>query len=363
MLRRSSPRSRSETLAMAVPPNPCRQREGIYACSCAASSGCVVLSQRNSTPDQGCPGGSYTAAVRPDANSASPSPFLGLPEAEWLCANDLAFAIFDSFPVSPGHVLVITRRVVPTYFDCTAAEQVAVMALVGEVKKLLDERLEPKPDCYNVGFNAGAAAGQTVPHVHVHVIPRYAGDMPDPNGGVRHVIPRRATTWRGPGPRRYPLRRKAPGSRSLLARTAPSGRGSPTGSRARARSTCLHRSSKPLGSTTFARGSSGARWLPDDRQGARWSNPLIVVARIATTAMPRYDAIDLAWAISSSCTARTCSARSVATAIVLPSSAMNSTSYPLPSSCTSTTVPMSPAARPSSGRLHVSTAMSSSSIT
>jgi diadenosine tetraphosphate (Ap4A) HIT family hydrolase len=118
-----------------------------------------------------------------------PSPFLGLPEAEWLCANDLAFAIFDSFPVSPGHVLVITRRVVPTYFDCTAGEQAAVMDLVGEVKRLLDERLEPKPDGYNVGFNAGAAAGQTVPHVHVHVIPRYAGDMPDPRGGVRHVIP------------------------------------------------------------------------------------------------------------------------------------------------------------------------------
>jgi len=127
--------------------------------------------------------------MRPNATSPSPSPFLALPEAEWLCANGLCFAIFDSVPVSPGHVLVITRRVVPTYFDCTAAAQAAVMELVGEVKRLLDERLEPKPDGYNVGFNAGAAAGQTVPHVHVHVIPRYAGDMPDPRGGVRHVIP------------------------------------------------------------------------------------------------------------------------------------------------------------------------------
>ena len=127
--------------------------------------------------------------MRPDATSPIPSPFLGLPEAEWLCANELAFAIYDSFPVSPGHVLVITRRGVPTYFDCTAAEQAAVMVLVGEVKRLLDERLDPKPDGYNVGFNAGAAAGQTVPHVHVHVIPRYAGDMGDPRGGVRHVIP------------------------------------------------------------------------------------------------------------------------------------------------------------------------------
>ena len=128
---------------------------------------------------------------------AAPSPFLEVPEAEWLCANELAFAVFDSFPVSPGHVLVITRRVVPTYFDCTAAEQGALMALVGEVKRLLDERLDPKPDGYNVGFNAGAAAGQTVPHVHVHVIPRYTGDMSDPRGGVRHVIPEKGNYLAG----------------------------------------------------------------------------------------------------------------------------------------------------------------------
>ncbi|MCX7412189.1 MAG: DEAD/DEAH box helicase family protein [Planctomycetia bacterium] len=121
--------------------------------------------------------------------SAAPSPFVEVPEAEWVCANGLCFAIYDSYPVSPGHVLVITRRVVPTFFECTAAEQVALMELVGEVKALLDERLDPKPDGYNVGFNAGAAAGQTVPHVHVHVIPRYTGDMGDPRGGVRHVIP------------------------------------------------------------------------------------------------------------------------------------------------------------------------------
>ena len=119
----------------------------------------------------------------------APSPFLRIPESEWHCANALCFAIFDSFPVSRGHVLVITRRVVPTFFECTQPEQAALMELVGEVKRLLDQQLDPKPDGYNVGFNAGTAAGQTVPHVHVHVIPRYEGDMPDPRGGVRHVIP------------------------------------------------------------------------------------------------------------------------------------------------------------------------------
>jgi diadenosine tetraphosphate (Ap4A) HIT family hydrolase/HKD family nuclease len=117
------------------------------------------------------------------------SPFLDVPVGDWLCSNDFAFAIFDGFPVSPGHVLVTTRRIVETWFDATEAEQAALMALVKEVRHLLDLRLEPKPDGYNVGFNSGSAAGQTVPHVHIHVIPRYLGDMPDPRGGVRHVIP------------------------------------------------------------------------------------------------------------------------------------------------------------------------------
>jgi superfamily II DNA or RNA helicase/diadenosine tetraphosphate (Ap4A) HIT family hydrolase/HKD family nuclease/SOS-response transcriptional repressor LexA len=117
------------------------------------------------------------------------SPFLAVPAGDWLCSNDLAFVIFDGFPVSPGHVLVTTRRVVETWFDATDEEQAALMALVKEAKRLLDLRISPKPDGYNVGFNSGAASGQTVPHVHIHVIPRYHGDMPDPRGGVRHVIP------------------------------------------------------------------------------------------------------------------------------------------------------------------------------
>jgi diadenosine tetraphosphate (Ap4A) HIT family hydrolase/HKD family nuclease len=130
---------------------------------------------------------SHLPAPLPPAAGASP--FLEIPERDWLCHNPLAFAVFDRFPVTPGHVLVITRRVVPTYFDCTAEEQAALMALVVEVRQRLDAQLRPAPDGYNVGFNAGPAAGQTVPHVHIHVIPRYAGDMPDPRGGVRHVIP------------------------------------------------------------------------------------------------------------------------------------------------------------------------------
>jgi superfamily II DNA or RNA helicase/diadenosine tetraphosphate (Ap4A) HIT family hydrolase/HKD family nuclease len=117
------------------------------------------------------------------------SPFLEVHSSEWIVANDLAFAIYDKFPVSNGHALVISRRLIPTWFDASDVEQAAMMSLVGEVRRFLDQRLQPKPDGYNVGFNSGIAAGQTVPHLHIHVIPRYHGDVPEPTGGIRHVIP------------------------------------------------------------------------------------------------------------------------------------------------------------------------------
>ena len=120
------------------------------------------------------------------------SPFLEIPSANWIASNDLAFAVFDGFPVNVGHSLIITRRVTPTWFDATADEQSALMELVNVVKQKLDQSLHPKPDGYNVGFNAGDAAGQTVPHLHIHVIPRYSGDVDDPRGGVRYVIPSKA---------------------------------------------------------------------------------------------------------------------------------------------------------------------------
>lgn len=105
------------------------------------------------------------------------SPFLQISSAEWIASNVEAFAIFDQFPVSLGHALVVTKRAVATWFEASAAEQAALMELVNVVKSKLDEQLDPRPDGYNVGFNSGDAAGQTVPHVHVHVIPRYHGDM------------------------------------------------------------------------------------------------------------------------------------------------------------------------------------------
>ena len=116
---------------------------------------------------------------------------MAVPRAAWVASNDLAFAIPDGFPVSRGHTLVVPRRVVATWFEVTLEEQRAILDLVAEVKALFERQLSPPPDGWNVGFNAGAAAGQTVPHLHVHVIPRWHGDVPDPRGGVRHVIPGR----------------------------------------------------------------------------------------------------------------------------------------------------------------------------
>lgn len=126
----------------------------------------------------------------------SSSPFLETPVEQWTASNALTFAVLDGFPVSPGHTLVITKRLVATWFEASAEEQAAVMALVNEVKATLDARLAPKPTGYNVGFNSGESAGQTVMHLHVHVIPRYSGDMDDPRGGVRHVIPEKGNYLR-----------------------------------------------------------------------------------------------------------------------------------------------------------------------
>jgi superfamily II DNA or RNA helicase/diadenosine tetraphosphate (Ap4A) HIT family hydrolase/HKD family nuclease/SOS-response transcriptional repressor LexA len=115
-------------------------------------------------------------------------PFCNTERIEILAENRLAFAFYDRYPVSPGHVLIVTRRHTPDYFSCTADEKAAILDLMELLKARLDQSARP-PEGYNMGFNAGQAAGQTVMHVHIHLIPRYVGDMEDPRGGVRHVIP------------------------------------------------------------------------------------------------------------------------------------------------------------------------------
>jgi diadenosine tetraphosphate (Ap4A) HIT family hydrolase len=104
-----------------------------------------------------------------------------------------AVAIKDGYPLTRGHTLVIPRRHVASIYDLPEAERAHVWALVGEVRSLL--AAEYSPAGFNIGLNDGAAAGQTIDHAHVHVIPRYEGDVPDPRGGVRWVIPERAPYW------------------------------------------------------------------------------------------------------------------------------------------------------------------------
>ena len=119
--------------------------------------------------------------------------FCAIPSEKILIDRPLAFAKHDGYPVSKGHTLIIPRRHVASFFETTEDERLAMMRLLDEVKGMLDR--EHKPDGYNIGINNGAAAGQTVMHLHIHLIPRYNGDRADPRGGVRWIIPEKAAYW------------------------------------------------------------------------------------------------------------------------------------------------------------------------
>lgn len=112
------------------------------------------------------------------------------PASEVILENNLAFAIFDKYPVSKGHMLIIPKRHVGDYFLLTMEEQASCYLLLNMLKKIIDKK--HKPNGYNVGININEGAGQTVGHVSIHLIPRYNGDVRDPVGGVRNVIFKRA---------------------------------------------------------------------------------------------------------------------------------------------------------------------------
>jgi diadenosine tetraphosphate (Ap4A) HIT family hydrolase len=105
---------------------------------------------------------------------------------EVLLENALAYVRYDNNSLSRGHVLVIPKRHVASFFDMTAEEQSAVLALLSEIQKSI--QTQHSPDGYNIGVNVGKAGGQSRMHVHMHLIPRYAGDVPDPRGGIRCVL-------------------------------------------------------------------------------------------------------------------------------------------------------------------------------
>ena len=101
--------------------------------------------------------------------------------------NETAFVIFDRFPVSKGHALIISKRHCASFFDLTSNEQNDCFSLIFKMKKEIQNKYNP--DGFNIGINIGKSAGQTIFHVHIHLIPRYIGDVENPTGGVRAVIP------------------------------------------------------------------------------------------------------------------------------------------------------------------------------
>lgn len=132
-----------------------------------------------------------------------PCPFCR-PDVERVAfVRDLVFGIWDAFPVTPGHILVVPRRHVGTWFEATSEEHAALMAGITEARSQVESR--HTPDGYNIGVNVGRAAGQTVDHLHVHLIPRYRGDVANPRGGIRHVIPGKGD-YKTPPPAALPPR-------------------------------------------------------------------------------------------------------------------------------------------------------------
>jgi len=120
-------------------------------------------------------------------------PFCEIPGDRVVAETAIAIALYDKFPVAEGHTLVLPRRHVVSVYELTPEEQTALWQFVAQVREHLANQFHP--DGFNIGTNDGSAAGQTVPHAHVHVIPRYSGDVPDPRGGMRWVISDKAAYW------------------------------------------------------------------------------------------------------------------------------------------------------------------------
>ena len=114
--------------------------------------------------------------------------FCSIPPERIIAENDLAFAIRDGFPVTDGHTLVIPKRHAEDYFELTAEELLACDRLIRQIREEIREA-DPGVQGFNIGMNVGAAAGQTIFHCHIHLIPRRSGDVENPRGGVRHLIP------------------------------------------------------------------------------------------------------------------------------------------------------------------------------
>ncbi len=123
----------------------------------------------------------------------STCPFCSVEPSRVVASSETAIAIRDAYPITEGHTLVLPRMHVKSIFELSALEQGVLWALVAEVRQLLLR--EMRVEDFNIGVNDGPAAGQTVEHAHIHLIPRRKGDVPDPRGGVRHIIRLKARYW------------------------------------------------------------------------------------------------------------------------------------------------------------------------
>lgn len=119
--------------------------------------------------------------------------FCTLDSERIISSNRFAVAIADRYPLTPGHCLIIPRRHIASLFETTEEERSDLWQLLNEVRGQLTSRHQP--DGFNIAVNDGAAAGQTVQHLHIHLIPRYLGDCPDPRGGIRQIFPDKAAYW------------------------------------------------------------------------------------------------------------------------------------------------------------------------
>jgi diadenosine tetraphosphate (Ap4A) HIT family hydrolase len=120
-------------------------------------------------------------------------PFCTLPIERIVEENEYAIWIYDGFPVSPGHSLIIPKRHIGSFFEAKLEERLALLELLDKANTTITQ--QNNPDAFNIGINDGTAAGQTIPHLHLHLIPRYNGDVADARGGVRWVIPEHADYW------------------------------------------------------------------------------------------------------------------------------------------------------------------------
>jgi len=122
-------------------------------------------------------------------------PFCNLAGERIFFNSELVKGIWDTYPLNPGHALLIPSRHIRRWFDATAEEQAALTSAIELARAAIEEQYSPQG--FNIGFNDQKAAGQTVPHLHIHIIPRYEGDVPDPRGGIRTIIPARAAYGKG----------------------------------------------------------------------------------------------------------------------------------------------------------------------